>query len=191
MVTALFVLDQAERENVYLIEDRRKKSFSFSHLYTGLAYDEFTSYLGMPRPNRAIDPERNPIPGSHFRELQNLLIWLYGSKDRDLQPVVKSQNPDLNRLREVLGSRVATKVLEERGSLDEAVIAGTPLSLRFEEHLIAANAELQHSLSALDGFDPESQPEMVQIADSASKRARLIKAQVDAETARIAPETPK
>jgi ParB-like nuclease domain len=191
MVTALHVLDQAEREQVYLIEDRRKKSFSFSHLYTALAYDEFTSYLGMERPNRAVDPARNPIPASHYGELLSLLIWLYGSKDRDIQPVVKSQNPDLNRLREVLGSRVATKVLEERGNLDEAVIAGTPLSLRFEEHLIAANAELQHALSALDGFDPMSQPEMVQIADSASKKARLIKAQVDAEVARITAEASK
>ncbi|WP_210235443.1 ParB N-terminal domain-containing protein [Mesorhizobium sp. M8A.F.Ca.ET.165.01.1.1] len=144
MVTALFVLEQAERNEVYEVEDRKKKSFSFSHLYTGLAYDEFTTYLGMERPDRSTDPQRNPIPTNNFPQLQKLLIWLYGSKDRDIQPVVKSQNPDLNRLREVLGSKVATKVLEERGSLEEAVVAGTPLSMRFEEHLIAANAELQH-----------------------------------------------
>jgi len=191
MVTALFVLQQAEREKVYDIEDRRKKSFSFSHMYTGLAYDEFTSYLGMPRPDRSIDPQRDPVPTDKFGELQNLLIWLYGSRDRDIQPVVKTQNPDLNRLREVLGNKVAIKVLEERGSLDEAVVAGTPLSLRFEEHLIAANAELQHSLSALDGFDPVKQPEMILIAESASKRARLIKSQVDAEVARVAAEATK
>ncbi|OWV79257.1 hypothetical protein ATY78_10430 [Rhizobium sp. R635] len=180
MVTALFVLDQAEREEVYSIEDRKKRSFSFSHLYTGLAYEEFTSYLGMGRPDRSTDPSRDPVPSSNFHQLQNVLVWLYGSKDRDIAPAVKSQNPDLNRLREVLGSRVATKVLEERGSLDEAVVAATPMSLRFEQHLIAANAELQYALSALEGFDPDTQPEMVQIADSASKKARLIKAQVDA-----------
>lgn len=183
MVTAKFVLDQAERDGVYSIEDRKKRSFSFSHLYTGLAYDEFTSYLGMDRPDRSADPSRDPVPKSHYDELRNLLFWLYGSRDRDIAPVVKSQNPDLNRLREVLGSKVGTKVLEERGSLDEAVVAATPLSLRFEEHLIAANAELQHAMAALEGFDPESQPEMVQIADSAAKKARLIKAQVDAEVA--------
>lgn len=181
MVTALFVLDQAERENVYSIEDRKKKSFSFSHLYTGLAYEEFTSYLGMSRPDRTSDPERDPVPKGNFGELQNLLTWLYGSKDRDAAPAVKSQNPDLNRLREVLGSRVGIKVMEERGSLDEAVIAATPVHLRFEEHLIAANAELQHALSALEGFNAKEQPEMVVIADSAMKKARLIKTHIDAE----------
>ena len=185
MVTALYVLEQAQREAIYAIEDRKKKSFSFSHLYTALASEEFTLYLGMDRPDRTSDPSRDPVPTAHFNQLQSLLIWLYGSKDRDLSPVVKSQNPDLNRLREVLGSRVATKVLEERGSLDEAVIAGTPMSLRFEEHLIAANAELQHALGVLEGFDPKSQPEMIQIADSASRKARLIKSQVDALAAEM------
>ncbi|MBY5610901.1 ParB N-terminal domain-containing protein [Rhizobium leguminosarum] len=185
MVTALFVLEQAQREDVYFLEDRKKKSFSFSHLYTALASEEFTSYLGMDRPDRTTDPARDPVPRDNFGELQNLLIWLYGSKDRDIAPVVKSQNPDLNRLREVLGSRMATRVLEERGSLDEAVVAATPMSLRFEEHMIAANAELQYALGALEGFDPKSQPEMIQIADSASKKARLIKTQVDSLAAEI------
>lgn len=181
MVTAKFVLDQAERERIYLIDDRKKKSFSFSHLYTGLAYDEFTSYLGMERPDRSVDPSRDPVPASRFAELQNLLIWLYGSKDRDIAPAVASQNPDLNRLREVLGSRVGTKVLEERGSLDEAIVAATPVQLRFEEHLISANAELQHAVTALEGFNPQTQPEMIQIADSALKKARLIKSHIDTE----------
>lgn len=181
MVTALFVLEQAEHANIYSIEDRTKKSFSFSHLYTGLASDEFTSYVGMERPDRTVDPSRNPVPPSKREELRNLLIWLYGSKDRGVEPAVKSQNPDLNRLREVLGSRVGTKVLEERGSLDDAVVAATPLKLRFEQHLIAANAELQHALSALEGFSALEQPEMVQIVDSAFKKVRMIKTHIDSE----------
>lgn len=181
MVTAKFVLDQAERDQVYSIEDRKKRSFSFSHLYTGLAYEEFTSYLGMDRPDRSVDPVRDPVPESHYEQLQNLLIWLYGSKDRDIAPAVKSQNPDLNRLREVLGSKVGIKVMEERGNLDDAVIAATPVRLRFEEHLIAANAELQHAVGALEGFDAVAQPEMIQIADSALRKARLIKMHIDNE----------
>lgn len=181
MVTALFVLEQAERQGVYSIDDRKKKSFSFSHLYTALASEEFTSYLGMDRPDRTTDPVRDPVPPASFDQLRNLLTWLYGSKDRDIAPAVKSQNPDLNRLREVLGSRVGTKVMEERGSLDEAVVAATPVQFRFEEHLIAANAELQHALAALEGFNAREQPEMVVIADSALKKAKLIKAHIDSE----------
>jgi hypothetical protein len=180
MVAALYVLDQAENRELYDISDRKKKSFSFSHLYTGLAYEEFTNYLGMPRPDRASDPDRNPVPETKFDELRNLLIWLYGSKERDLEPAVRSQNPDLARLREVLASPAAISILAERNSLDEAVISATPVDIRFQSHLIAANAELQHAVSTLEGFDPQSQPELQKIAESALKRASIVKLHIDA-----------
>jgi len=189
MVTALFALEQAEREEIYAIEDRKKKSFSFSHLYTGLAYEEFTDYLGMSRPDRSVDPVRDPVPPSHHENLGQLLVWLYGSQRLDVAPVVKSQNPDLNRLRHVLSSPAAIRVLEERSDLGEAETTATPPSERFEAHLIAANAELQHAVSSLEGFDPAYQPELQQIADSALKRARVIKSAIDLATAEAATGT--
>jgi hypothetical protein len=183
MVAALYVLNQAERVGVYDINDRKRKSFSFSHLYTGLSYEEFTSYLGMPRPDRAADPSVEPVPADKFPELRNLLTWLYGSKDRDQEPAVQSQNPDLGRLREVLASPAAIRILAERNNLDEAVISATPVDVRFQRHLINANAELQHAQSTLEGFDPIAQPELQPIADSALKRANIVKLQVDAAVA--------
>lgn len=183
MVAALYVLNQAEREGVYNIDDRKRKSFSFSHLYTGLSYEEFTNYLGMPRPNRAADPSLEPVPADKLAELRNLLTWLYGSRDRDLEPAVKSQNPDLGRLREVLASPAAIRILTERNDLDQAVISATPVDVRFQRHLINANAELQHAQATLEGFDPVAQPELQQIADSTFKRASIVKLQVDAAVA--------
>lgn len=183
MVAALYVLDQAERNDIYDIDDRRRKSFSFSHLYTGLAYEEFTNYLGMERPNRAADPDVDPVPSGKFEELRNLLTWLYGSKIRDLEAVVRSQNPDLGRLRDVLGSAAATSVLTKRNNLDEAIITAIPADVRFQTHLIAANAELQHAVSTLEGFDPKAQPELQQIADSAVKKANIVKFHIDIATA--------
>ncbi len=186
MVAALYVLDQAERNGLYEIADRKKKSFSFSHLYTGLGYEEFTNYLGMERPDRLTDPDRAPVPEEKFGELRNLLTWLYGSKERDLEPAVKSQNPDLRRLQEVLGSPAATSILAERNSLDEAVIEATPVDIRFQKHLINANAELAHAVKNLEGFDPSTQPELQKIAESAVKRANLVKLNIDAAMAGLA-----
>lgn len=179
MVAALYVLNQAEANDVYDIADRKKKSFSFSHLYTGLSYEEFTNYLGMPRPDRNADPDPDPVPVDRFDELRNLLIWLYGSKNRDLEPAVKSQNPDLGRLREVLSSPAAIRILAERNDLNEAIITATPADVRFQRHIIAANADLAHALSTMEGFDPVSQPELQTIADSAARRAAMVKIQVD------------
>lgn len=185
MVAALHVLNQAEANGVYNIGDRKKKSFSFSHLYTGLSYEEFTNYLGMPRPDRSADPDNEPVPSNKFNELRNLLTWLYGSRDRDIEPAVKSQNPDLGRLRAVLASPAAIRILAERNDLTEAIITATPADVRFQRHLIAANAELSHALSTMEGFDPVSQPELQTIADSAARRATMVKLQVDAAVASV------
>ena len=179
MVFALYVLEQAAEKGLYNIDDRKKKSFSFSHLYTGLSYEEFTNYLGMGRPNRTADPDRDPVPPQKSAELKNLLTWLYGSKERDLEPVVISQNPDLGRLREVLAVPAAIAMLTARNSLDEAIVTATPAEVRFKTHLISANAELQHAISMLEGFDPVTQPELQTIADSALKRANILKRSID------------
>ncbi len=180
MVAAFYVLDQAERNEIYAINDRKKRSFSFSHLYTGLAYEEFTNYLGMDRPNRAADPDRDPVPPQKSGELRNLLTWLYGSKQHDVEPVIRSQNPDLGRLREVLASPAAISILAERNNLDEAIVTATPADTRFKTHLISANAELQHAVSMLEGFDPQAQPELQTITNSAAKRVNIIKQYIDA-----------
>lgn len=185
MVAALYVLNQAEDSGVYDIADRKKKSFSFSHLYTGLSYEEFTNYLGMPRPDRNADPDANPVPADRYDELRNVLTWLYGSKDRDIEPAVKSQNPDLGRLREVLASPPAIRILAERNDLNEAIITATPADVRFQRHIISANADLAHALSTMEGFDPVSQPELQTIAESAARRASMVKIQVDAAIASV------
>jgi hypothetical protein len=185
MVAALYVLDQAEHNDLYDISDRKRKSFSFSHLYTGLSYEEFTNYLGMGRPDRTTDPSRDPVPPQKFDQLRNVLIWLYGSKDRDIEPAVKSQNPDLGRLRDVLGSPAAVAILAERNNLDEAVITATPPDVRFQKHLITANAELAHAVSTLEGFDALGQPELQKIAETAVKRAGIVKGHIDAAIAAL------
>lgn len=183
MVTAYYVLMQAERLGIFRMEDRYKRAFSFSHLYTGLSYSEFTDYLGMPRPMRDQDPSRDPVNPEYHEKLGYVLTWLYGSRDREIQPVVRSQNPDLGRVRDVLKSKSGTKVLEQTSHLDDALITATPKDLRFSKHIVEANGQLRLALETLDGFDPESQSELQEIVASASKRIQVIKATVDSQMA--------
>lgn len=188
MVTAYYVLQQAEREGIFEMSDRYKKSFSFSHLYTGLSYAEFTDYLGMPRPQREQDPSTEPVQEGSRKQLGNVLSWLYGSKSQELQPVVRSQNPDLGRVREVLRSKSGTKVLEESRALDDAVITATPKDLRFSKHVVEANGQLRQALETLDGFDPESQSELQEIVHSAFKRVQLIRSAIDSQMNELSEE---
>lgn len=181
MVTAYYVLMQAERLDIFRMEDRYKRAFSFSHLYTGLSYSEFTDYLGMPRSQRDQDPARDPIKPEYYEKLKYVLLWLYGSRDQEIQPVVRSQNPDLGRVRDVLRSKSGTRVLEETSRLDDAIITATPKDLRFSKHIVEANNQLRLALETLDGFDPETQSELQEIVTSANKRVLVIKATVDGQ----------
>jgi len=174
MVTAYYVIRQAENEEIYQISDRIKKSFSFSHLYTGLSYPEFTDYLGMEKLHHEEDPLERPVPSDHRKELEHMLLWLYGSKSRDRQPVIRSQNPDLNTLKEVLRSKAAIAELEARVSLADAIVTATPKEDRFSQHLLSANNELLKAQNTLDGFDPETQSELEAISEAALKRASIV-----------------
>ncbi|GJL88243.1 MAG: hypothetical protein DHS20C03_19520 [Minwuia thermotolerans] len=181
MVTAYYVLMQADCLDIFHMDDRYKRAFSFSHLYTALSYSEFTDYLGMERPQRDQDPSRNPVNPEHYEKLRYVLTWLYGSKEAEVQPVVRSQNPDLGRVREVLKSKSGTKVLEQTSHLEDALITATPKDLRFSKHVVEANGQLRLALETLDGFDPEYQSELQEIIASASKRIQVIKASVDSQ----------
>ena len=104
-----------------------------------------------------------------MKNLKDLLLWLYGSKENDVQPVVRSQNPDLGRLRVVLRSKSAIQVLMKIRDLENAQISATPRSTLFGNHIVAADSELRQALEVLDGFDAKDQPELQEIVNSASR----------------------
>ena len=46
MVSAIFLLEQAEREGVFDVEDRYTRRLNFSHLYAALSRHQFAQFLG-------------------------------------------------------------------------------------------------------------------------------------------------
>lgn len=166
MVTAAFVIKQADENDIWSINQRKNRHFSFSHLYTGLSYSEFTEYLGMERLTRSEDPALKPIPEEKYSELSRLLSWLYGNKSEDEAPVIRSQAADLKRLRKVLGNKAATRQLEATRGLDDAVITATPRSELFEQNVYKAAQGLTAALQNQSGFDAAAQSELVDIVKS-------------------------
>jgi hypothetical protein len=147
----LMALEQAEKAEVFKREDRFKPHFAFSHLYTGLGYPTLRKFLGLPPGERDLGTE--PVPARNVKQLGELLRWLYGSKSENVPPVVKSQNPDLRQLDEVLGN--------ERGAI--ALRKGLPLEVSleiskgdervFREALITAKQSLQKARgTVLSGY---------------------------------------
>lgn len=163
----LMVIDQAERLRVYDREDRFRTRFAFSHLYTGLDGDGFSSFLDL---KDSQEESKNPVPTAKKKELGELCVWLYGSKKSNTPPVVQSQNPDLWRLNDVLKSREAVAALRDNTELDVAYELSRPQNAVFEEALLRAKRELIRARATLTtGYDASE--ELLKIAGDVANLA--------------------
>lgn len=149
---ALMVLEQAESDGVFKRSDRYKPHFSFSHLTTGLGYSGIQAFLGLPKGDKTIGRKR-PVPKSHVPQLGQFLLWLYGSKSEDIQPVVQSQNPDLRRLDAVLRNKAATAALTKGLALNVSLDISKGDERVFRESLVEAKQNLQKARgTVLSGY---------------------------------------
>ncbi len=140
----MMVIEQAEKEKVFSRGDIKKKRLYFSHLYTALQYEGFKEYLNI---GDASIESLAPVPKDKKENLGQLLTWLYGSKNRSIEPIVATQNPDLKRLESVIRDREALASLKAGTPLAIAYELSRPKNSVFEESLFAAKRELQKAWS--------------------------------------------
>ncbi len=154
LVSGIYVLDQAEKEKVFSIDDRYPgRKFAFSHLYTALTRPGYRDFLGLPDEWRSEDPKPNPVPKDRVDNLEKVMLWLYGSKADDIEPVITSQNPHIKQLGAVLQDARARTMLISRNNLGEAHQQLEPKGARFELALLNAKQEAENALSQVIGFD--------------------------------------
>ncbi len=173
MVHAIHVLEQAQLESIFDVDDRSNPRFSFSHLYTALSRPDYRKFLGLEAQWTHYEPAPNPVPLEKQSCLGEVLKWIYGSKQDGLDPVVRSQNPDIKRLGEVLENTESLAVLRASSSLDDAYRSTQPAEMKFTESLIRARSELREVSSNLRGFNGHDSA-LVDIADDISEMAQAI-----------------
>ena len=163
----LMVLDQAEKAKVYRYDDIHANRIYFSHLYTGLQREGIREYLQI---KDAKDESPTPVPESRLKELGQLLEWLYGSKRNNTQPLIKSQNPDLKYLDEVLQSKEAVLALHSGEPLSYAYELSRANDALFEENILTAKKSLQKARAYLTtGFEGEES--LLRVAGSVAQLA--------------------
>lgn len=149
------VLEQAETMNVFDRTDTSTGRFAFSHLYTGLEYDGIGSFVGI---SSNVNENKDLIPEEKKEDLRQLFLWLYGSRQQQIRPVIRSQNPDLRNLNTVLESREATAALRASNDLTVAYEITRPPSNVFEESLFESKRNLEKAHSLLStGYDGSEQ----------------------------------
>ena len=137
----LTVLRQAEEQG-FSKEDRARRRFSFSHIYTALDQKEFKEHLGIDEKR---DLKKDPVPSGKKKELRELMTWLYGSSKANQAPVILSQNPDLNKLREVISQPAAISALRKGISLDRSHEISIGDTRRFSDALYGALEDLKQA----------------------------------------------
>jgi hypothetical protein len=168
------VLDQAQDEGIFSVEDRYPgKAFGFSHLYTTLTRPGYRKFLNLPADWQSTDPEPNPVPRDALDNLKQLLIWLYGSANDDKPPVIKSQNPDIKNLGEVLENPIARKEMLASSNLSKAYAEIQSEAYQLEQALLRSYRyaeEAQGKLSSFEGDDDA----LVEVASRLNKAASFI-----------------
>ena len=128
-----------------------RKSFPFSHLYTGLSRPTVRRYLGLPTDNVSAVLPANPVPEERLDNLRLFMSWLYGQRGEP--SVIQSQNPDLNRLVDVLGNEPARIMLEARRDLDAAYDLVEDKGLKFSEALMSSISQAENALRLVGYYD--------------------------------------
>lgn len=146
IVIGYYALKQAEEAGIFSISQTasKRKRFFFSHLYSALTLPGFQKYIGLDNEPK---PTRNPIPKKKFAAFNQVLLWLYGDKNRKIDPLVESQNPDLGDLNKVLQSDTALSVLKAYNRLDLALEETESKETRFDEAFYQAQLNIEKALS--------------------------------------------
>jgi hypothetical protein len=141
LYNARMALEQVEAASIWNREDRWNRRFFFSHLYTGLGYKGIQAFLGVDSTKG--ETSTTPIPEERLDRLGEVCVWLFGSKERGARPLVRSQNPDLRVLDEVLQSSNGVAALRQGLGLTVSsdIAKGDEQILR--EKLVSAKVSLQ------------------------------------------------
>jgi hypothetical protein len=137
------VLEQAEKEGLFNREDAVSKRFAYSHLWVGLGYSGIQSFLGLST-NKGF--KQNPVPRAKLTNLVDLCLWLYGSKQKNKAPVIRSQNPDLRNLDEVLRSPDGVAALRGGLPLETSLRASRGDERLLREAMVMAEQKLKEAL---------------------------------------------
>ncbi len=153
MVASIYVLEQASDADVFRIEDRYTEKFNFSHLYTALSRSQYMSFLGLQAGWARFDPKPSPIEEENLDNLKEVLLWIFGSKEDKTEPVIRSQNPDIKHLAEVLTHGEALHELRTTGDLNRAHAATEPIDAKLSASLIRARGAIREAAISLRGYD--------------------------------------
>ena len=151
----IMVVQQCEQAGVWQRSDRSREHFAFSHLYTGLNYPGIQAFLGI---NPEVYDTATPVPRGQLENLGQLATWLWGDKSKKVEPEIRSQNPDLRILAEILASEHGVAALRRGLGLEAARDVARGAKRNLHEALVSSLNGLREAQGFfIGGFDGDKQ----------------------------------
>lgn len=147
----LMVLEQAQQQAEFSIDDIETGRLYFSHLYTAIGYEKFKKYIGLK--DDITTP--NPVPQDKIKQLQEIMDWIFGSKKRGVSRKVQSQNPDLRHLVDILDNDMSIAALRSGNSLSVAYELNIANEEVLRESFVKARLALEKIASKVSSYDGE------------------------------------
>lgn len=158
----LAVLRQAELTGVFRKENSWGRRFPYSHLWTGLGYSSIQKFLGI---KGELKDKPNPVPQKNVEKLGQLCLWLFGSKNPVRKPLIKSQNPDLRKLSEIVASPkgyAALSRIKDGEELDNIWRFSRGDEIMLSESLVAAEKSLREAHGYLTTGYTEKKSDLIE-----------------------------
>jgi len=152
LYNGLMVLRQAEKITRFTRDDFNAAKFNFSHLYTIIQYPITRKFLGIDRRDSSKPFPENSVPDNKKKELEELLIWIFGSRQMGVSSVIRSQNPDLRMLDDIIGNMDALTYLREKNNLDDAHEYTKQEDRRLESYIVKAEMNMRKAKSVEDSY---------------------------------------
>lgn len=152
MYNGLMVLRQGEEKTRFKRHDFEATKFNFSHLYTLIQFPVTRRFLGLEKLDARGPFPKNPVPDDKLKELEEVLMWVFGSRSMKVEGLIKSQNPDLRMLDDVIGNIDALSYLREARNLNDAHEYTEQEDRRLESFVIRAERNIRKAKSVEDFF---------------------------------------
>ena len=176
MYRGLMIVEQAEQAKVFTRSDIARNKFYFNYIYTGVDYPGIMKFLGL-RPKGTTT--RKPVPVSKIKNLGDLLLWLYGRESSDTASLIRSQNPDLKRLDNILLTKSGVKALRDGLPLSVAGDISQGDEKLFRQALQQSKQALQKAHGTLTTGFSSYDTDALQLAEDIESLAQAL---VDAMT---------
>lgn len=161
----LMLLKQADSMTDFKIDDVYSNRLYFSHVYTAMNYESMQKYLGLD----LTKAEQYPVPQDKLERLEEVMVWILGSRKKSQPAVVKSQNPGIRQLCQVLEKPAAIQLLRAGNTLEVAYDGSRDGSDVFYSAIVEAQSKLQQALGKLTYYDGNEDMlrTVINLADSA------------------------